>query len=323
MTLDQLTDRLPLITGGVFAIGGLLLILSMFLFRRSRGSRFWFNRRRASRQGFRVFVLAMLFFSFSGALCVATVVFTLIRDEDRASGGASAFIEVSVTPAPTATPSLTPTATVTPTATATPTEAPSLTPTPTDTPSLTPTLEPSITPTITLTPTDTATPTATDTPTVTPSPSPTLTLTRTATPTATASHTPSPTPSPSPTFFLSQSGLQPRTTPSGSGLLLITAIATSVDSAMQPVQPDTSFPVGTSRIYFFLEFNGMQTGVQWAWALFKDGELLDGHALLWGNQSSGTTIFFYGRAVGFDVGLYEMQLYIGDSLITVSTFTIG
>lgn len=328
MTLDQLTDRLPLITGGVFAIGAFFLILSMLLFRRSRGSRFWFNRRRASQQGFRVFVLAMLFFSFSAASCVATIVFTLIRDENSTSGEPDAFVEVSVTPAPTATPSHTPTETLSPTPTETPTETPSLTPTLTQTLTLTPTLEPSITPTITQTPTDTLTPTETltETPTLTPTrtytPTQTPSLTPTATLTATATYTPSPTPSPTPTFFLSQSGLQPRVTPSGTGLLNITTITTSVDSAMQPLEPNTTFSRGAPRVYCFIEFDGLQTGVQWAWAIFKDGEFLDGRALLWGNQSSGTTYFFYGQENGLDVGQYELRLYIGDTQATSASFAI-
>ncbi|NDJ86026.1 MAG: hypothetical protein GYB66_09080 [Chloroflexi bacterium] len=81
MTLDELTEQLPLLTGGSLLIGIVLFLLATLLFRQSRGGTFWFRRRRAGKRGFRALVASFGFLSLSAALCAATIVFNMLEDD--------------------------------------------------------------------------------------------------------------------------------------------------------------------------------------------------------------------------------------------------
>ncbi len=357
MTLDELTERLPILTAGTFAIGFILFLLALSLFRRSRRASYWVRRRKAGRRGFRVLILSIVFFSLSIALCIVAVLFATLEADEDDTTSTPAIVEApntATTQPATQTPSETPTAesTVTPTIMPTvtdtippdelPTEevtdipiTPSVTRQPSEvsavdeqttdspTPTLTPTITITVRPSETGSPsaTSTSSPTLTATSSLTPTASPTLTMTPSLTATASLTLTPTPTvptatpsPTPFPTLALQIGGPTPWRTPRDDAALNITAIAIDIDDEWGPVNSANTFSADTTRLYFFIDFMGMSTGVEWQWVLFKDGEYIDGRTLLWGNQAHGQTIFFYGQAMGFIPGEYEIWMFVGEEM---------
>lgn len=174
-----------------------------------------------------------------------------------------------------------------------------------------------LTATASFTPTRSATSTATLT--VTASPTASLTASPTATPEV---PTMTPTPSPFPTRVSLLLPITPRARARPDATLSITAISTTITDEWEPENPAESFSTGFSRVYFFIEFENMTTGVLWQWRLFKDGDYVDGQPALWGNQTAGNTLFFYGREAGFTPGEYEIQLYVDDEQVDTATFTV-
>jgi hypothetical protein len=403
MTLDELTQRLPIITAGLFALGFILLLLSLVLFRRSRGASYWLHRRSAGRRGLRALLLAMLFLSLSAGFCITTVLFSFIEEEEPAdpAPGLTAMADfssivspegtvatltltpttddtsdatptttpdatesndiiaepgtlvaaensatTSPTPTVTGTASISPTATLTTTATntatatetqtatasATSTDAPGITPTetttrtpqPTPTASHTATTMPSQTPSLTAT----VTLTATNTPSRTPSATPTSTLTATATTTPTLTLTPSQTPTPSitplPTISINNLNVTPLAEAPTTARLSVYAVDDALNDALGPVDAATTFSNDIARLYFFLEFEDMRSGMLWRWELLRDGEPIAARQRLWGVTGSGRTFFFLRPAEGYLSGEYELRLFVGeDEDATSSTiFTV-
>lgn len=104
----------------------------------------------------------------------------------------------------------------------------------------------------------------------------------------------------------------------------VAAISDGLTADFQALSPRDNFETGVRRLYFFLRYRNMNSGILWRPALFKDGEYLDGGAYLWGLQPEGESYFFFGQDTGFEAGDYEIRIYIGeaaDPLVTES-FTV-
>lgn len=352
MTLNELTDILPSLTAGVLAIGLILFLLALRLFRRGRRASMWQSRRQAGRRGFRLMLTAVGFLGLSAMLCVTTVVFNSL-DEDEGDNttpvAAAATTEsttvLTETPTSKATFEITDTMTVTPTPTATPegpvtdepTYAPTesateptteesavgsggenpITPSPENT-TMTPIEEPSSTASATASPSAATTSTATSSPTMTDTATATITTTPTEAPTAT------PTITPFPTLLSNIAPPEAQATPAENISMRIAAISEGLTADFQPLSPRETFEVGVRRLYFFIHFRNMNSGILWRPALFKDGTYSDGGTYLWGLQAEGESYFFFGRGSGFEAGSYEIRIYIGDEAepLATETFTI-
>lgn len=352
MTLNELTDLLPTLTAGVLVIGLILFLLALRLFRRGRKASLWQSRRQAGKRGFRLMLTAIGFLGLSGMLCVTTIIFSSL-DEDEgetATPVAAATLTAtesvtlsSETPTSTATPTATDLATATDTATATveivltdqateiateiATEAPAAssggenqnTPSPENT---------AITPAASLSPSATASasasPSLTNTSTVTASPTMTDTATQTPTSSPTDAPTGTPTITPFPTLPSNITPPVAQATPGENISMRVAAIAEGLTAEFQALRPRETFTAGVRRLYFFIHFRNMNSGILWRPALFKDGVYLDGGAYLWGLQAEGESYFFFGQANGFEAGSYEIRIYIGDEAEPLATeaFTV-
>ncbi len=104
----------------------------------------------------------------------------------------------------------------------------------------------------------------------------------------------------------------------------VAAIAEGLTAEFQALRPRETFTAGVRRLYFFIHFRNMNSGILWRPALFKDGVYLDGGAYLWGLQAEGESYFFFGQANGFEAGSYEIRIYIGDEAEPLATeaFTV-
>jgi hypothetical protein len=114
-------------------------------------------------------------------------------------------------------------------------------------------------------------------------------------------------------------------TPSGNGSINITAISTQISGDFGPVNPATTFKAGFSRVYFFINFSGMQGGVLWRRELVFNDKVVQRLTYLWGREQDGSAYFFFGQEGGFKAGSYEIRLFIGESEspVAVSAFTVN
>lgn len=79
---ETIQNALPYITGSLFGLALLLILVSLRLFRRSRTDVFWRRRREAGQRGWKLFVLAFGLIVFGSVSCVLTLVVGVIGDND-------------------------------------------------------------------------------------------------------------------------------------------------------------------------------------------------------------------------------------------------
>jgi len=285
---DSLQNSLPIVSGAVFGLALLLFLVSLRLFRRSRTDTYWRRRRDAGQRGWRVFLVAVVLFVFSGISCTATVVMAVFfSDSDEATPSAS-VTENDEPP-------------------------PSITPAPENGESNT-NVSPDVPPTPSFTPVELR-----ESPVVIETTSTPVILIVTSTPGAT------PTETPFPTFTPHIAPPESSVTPNPGAEIRITALDDQISDDMLPVNPRGTFAPGTTRIYLFVEFSNMTQGVLWKRILYREGEPIDGGAYLWGLETDGTGYFFFGNTDGFPPGNYEIRLFLGESAtpINIADFTIA
>ncbi len=352
MTFEELTTNLPLITGVLFGISILFILISIIFFRRGRRAPYWTQRRSAGEQGLRILMIAVFFITLSGISCGMTLVYNYIQPDETVEDDNTAVAFTTNTTEPiTEVPTLEVTATIPVTDTEEPTVTvePSL---PTDLPDssddsnasssasetetgadnnptevdTTASLEPSATD---IPPSATATdePTATDTeqpptPTDTIAPSATATDMPTLVPSETA--TPTLTPMPQATAITQNTVLKPFRTPSSQAKLTIREVASGVSPRQEPLNAGRSFGSDLRRLYYFVDFENMVGGSLWQVRLYRSGALVYEQQALWGNTASGDAFFFIALPDGFAPGDYELQLVIGEQTdpITTTGFSI-
>lgn len=165
-------------------------------------------------------------------------------------------------------------------------------------------------------------------PTNTVEPLPALTLTPADTPTpvviiVTSTPAAVPTSAVQPTFTPNTPPLVSSVTPEPDAQIIITALDDQISGSYQAVNPRRTFDGNTRRIYLFVRFQGMTSGMLWRRGLYYEDILLEESSYLWGSETQGEGYFFFGSS-GFNPGSYEVRLFIGDSTtpISVMPFTI-
>jgi hypothetical protein len=108
-------------------------------------------------------------------------------------------------------------------------------------------------------------------------------------------------------------------TPSAGATITITALDSQISLSNAPLLPATQFPVGTTRIYFFVEYSAMTSGMLWRRELWLNGAVIQQGSFRWGQSQAGTTFFYFGEQNGFGPGEYDIRLYIGDDTAPIAT----
>lgn len=289
MSAQQIATLIPYIIAGLFVLALVLLVLALQQLRRGRRGPYWRLRRQASQRGGILFLISLGMFIVTFALAfysgLAAIAFRGLDDFiNRRPSGLTGVIVPTITPTLDVTLTLTATASATHTATNVPTATPQ--------------------------PTDTPTATATETP--TPTETPTLTLTATDTP------TPTPTVDSVLQLIPPATGIPAR--PNAS--VQITAADTAISANNAPVEPTTTFEQGIRRIYLFVSFRNMDSGVAWSRVLYRNDQPVQGQAYLWSQGETGSSFFFFGNDDGYPPGDYEVRLYLGDEEVNRFEFTI-
>jgi len=166
-------------------------------------------------------------------------------------------------------------------------------------------------------------------PTATPAPPPTATPTPTRRPTATPPLIATPAPSvPLPEDAVAR---LPDAVPAPDEAGITFVAFALQESNGAPVDPGTEFPPGDHRVYFFFDYQEMESGVTWTYRWCQDGACGDGLTCSWGipagecpwvSTTSGTTHLFFKPINGYEPGLYEVRVWIEDRIQVVESFVI-
>ncbi|NLH06453.1 MAG: hypothetical protein GX484_02500 [Chloroflexi bacterium] len=166
---------------------------------------------------------------------------------------------------------------------------------------------------------------ATDTPTFSPLTFPTSTIDLSLTPKDILEGPPTitptePPPTLSPTPYIAT--IQSTVTPPSDATLTNTGISSGLSPDLQPVNVGDVFPVGTPRIYFWVEFDNMVNGVSWSRALLLDGRVVRTESEAWERGEEGVAYYWFDAQGGWPTGRYEVQFFIGDKLVDSATYQV-
>ncbi|MEL6272906.1 MAG: hypothetical protein AAFU54_16490 [Chloroflexota bacterium] len=315
--LRQITPYLPYfpyIVGGAFVLSVLLLLLAAYNLRRRRTALVWRQRHDAGKLGGRLLFtgVTMLFSSviigvFSGVVIYAfdyTDEFFPPRNPYGLSGVALQYIGTPTVDPTTAVPTETATQTHTPPPTASPTMT-STPPPPTDIPA-------------TQTPLPTAPPTE---------PPPTeMPATAVAAvggpqqPVSNADANASPTITPRTVAGVATQGAEVTRVPAS--IEIVSAADTIADGAPQQMATRI-FDPGITRLYFYVEYDGMDNGSKWSRILYRDGAPVGGGAYVWSLGQNGESYFVFSNQDGFAAGNYEVRVFVNNRVVQTFQFEIA
>ena len=88
----------------------------------------------------------------------------------------------------------------------------------------------------------------------------------------------------------------------------------------QPISPSTSFPAGTSIVWGYFTFAGMQDGQSWGRVWWLDSEMVaDLRGETWEEGPRGWVAYSIEDVVALS-GRYTLQVYVGDDLLQEASF---
>jgi hypothetical protein len=147
----------------------------------------------------------------------------------------------------------------------------------------------------------------------TPSAQPTVYIVPTSTPTRIPVMN---TPEPSPTLRPTAARIVMPTRPSNADLadkrLALRAICSQVDSGSAPLSPTTEFTRGVPTVYVFFDYHDVVSGTLVRHAWYKDGNSLHVDDAPWERIGAGSTYVSWSPGGGFEPGLYEVRVLLGN-----------
>ena len=138
--------------------------------------------------------------------------------------------------------------------------------------------------------------------------------------TATATETVAPTVAPTATRTPT---IAPTPTPPGPAFGSITFARDKTD-ANEPIDPTSTFPSGTLRVYALFDYEGMSTDLEWGRTWYRDGEEYVAKTATWSGKEDGTWSLWLYRTSGDPLApaTYELRLYIEGKQVRSATFVI-
>lgn len=129
-----------------------------------------------------------------------------------------------------------------------------------------------------------------------------------------------PTLAPSPTSVIAT--INSPITPPADASLTVTDISSGISTNLRPVDVGATFPVGTPRIYFWIEFENMQDGMSWSRVLLLNNEVVRTESEAWQQGSEGVAYYWFEAQGGWPAGQYEIRFYLGDQVVASEIYEV-
>ncbi len=148
--------------------------------------------------------------------------------------------------------------------------------------------------------------------TVTPVAQPTVYILPTTAPTA-APSTPTPAPTSTPHVSMTRMLTSTKLPATNGKYLSLLAISNAMDTSGRPISATAEFTQGVSTIYVFFDYNDAPQGALMRQTWFLNGGSVHFDSTSWSRVGSGTAHISWSPTQGFEVGLYEVRVLLGDS----------
>lgn len=109
--------------------------------------------------------------------------------------------------------------------------------------------------------------------------------------------------------------IQSTVTPPADASLTITEVSSGISPELEPVNTGQTFPVGTPRIYYWVEFENMVNGMSWSRALLLNGRVVRTESEAWERGTEGVAYYWFDAQGGWPAGSYEVEFFLGDQMV--------
>lgn len=129
-----------------------------------------------------------------------------------------------------------------------------------------------------------------------------------------------PTPTVTPTPYIAT--IESVVTPPADATITITAVSSGISTNRTPVGASDTLPVGLTQIYVWFDYENMEDGSSWSWAILVNDTLVITDSRAWTFGEEGTGWWGFPAQGGWGPGDYEIQVYIGDRLVDAYGFMV-
>ena len=98
--------------------------------------------------------------------------------------------------------------------------------------------------------------------------------------------------------------------------------AADVTADDEPVDPNTTFPVGILKVFGVFEFSDFPSGAEFEFVWFREGEADVNDSIMWTYESSGQTWVNIDNPDGLGAGVYELELFVDGELLQTGSFVV-
>ncbi len=104
-----------------------------------------------------------------------------------------------------------------------------------------------------------------------------------------------------------------RTSAAGSKYLALRAIASAVDASGRPVSSTAEFTRSVKTVYVFFDYSDVPQGALMRQTWFLNGGSVHFDSTTWARDGNGTMYIAWTPQQGFNPGLYEVRVLLGDA----------
>jgi parallel beta-helix repeat protein len=121
----------------------------------------------------------------------------------------------------------------------------------------------------------------------------------------------------------SAADVEDRRQPAGPAFGPITFARDRTD-ANEPIDPTTTFPAGTLRVYALFDYEGMSSDLEWGRTWYRNGEEYVSKTKTWSGKESGTWSLWVFRTSGEPLvpATYELRLFIQGKQVQSATLVV-
>jgi hypothetical protein len=100
------------------------------------------------------------------------------------------------------------------------------------------------------------------------------------------------------------------------------SFSTDISTEYKAVDPGRRFTKGFFTLYATFDYAKMEDGMTWSWVWKRNGQVIDGGNQVWSYGGDGPGYVYLRPEEGFESGDYALEVWVNETLMAQSNFTI-
>jgi hypothetical protein len=100
------------------------------------------------------------------------------------------------------------------------------------------------------------------------------------------------------------------------------SFSTEISDDYQALEAGRRFGKGYFTLYATFDYEGLADGMTWSWVWRHNNKVVDGGNQMWSYGADGPGYVYFQPEEGFQLGNYSLEVWVNDSLMAQSNFTV-